>query len=107
VKVSGSGDVGWTYAAGRHSRGAWMNSELCIAKSKSEITRIQADRAFIELWEFTDDNRCVVLRSRNIHGPSRIEKIEIGSGQLVESCSGSDYPEQTPVWARKYIDPDQ
>src|ERR1051325_2738011 len=67
AKVSKSGLVGWTYAAGRHSRGPWMNNELCIARSKRDITHFQADRAFIEIWDFVDNNTCVVIRSRNIH----------------------------------------
>src|SRR2546430_17667008 len=32
-KVSASGIVGWTYATGRDSRGAWMSAVLCISTS--------------------------------------------------------------------------
>src|SRR5438067_3176448 len=106
-KVSASGVVGWTYAAGRHSRGAWMNEVLCIATSRNDITRFDAARAFIELWAFTEHDSCVVMRSRNIHGPSWIEQYRIATGELVASCSGSDYPEQTPDWAKPYLDDDQ
>ncbi|MFN2623900.1 MAG: hypothetical protein ABR611_13765 [Chthoniobacterales bacterium] len=105
-KVSKSGLVGWTYAAGRHSRGAWMNAELCIARTRRDIARFTVDRAFIERWDFSDNDTCVVTVSRNIHGPSWIEKLRIDNGEVVDSCSGSNDTDKTPEWARPYLDDD-
>lgn len=104
AKVAMSGLVGWTYAATQHSRGSWMNNELCIARSKQDRTHIHAARTFIEVWAFTDKDTHVVIRSRSAHGPSWIERFRITTGELVSECSGSNYPDKTPVWARAYLD---
>lgn len=103
-KVSRAGLVGWTYAAGRHSRGPWMNNRLCVARSKRDITHFRADGAFIDLWDFTDDGKCVVIRYRNIHGPSWIDKFRIDNGKFIAHSFGSGDLEETPEWARPYID---
>ncbi len=104
AKVSKTRLVGWTYASGQHTRGPWMNDELCIANSRHDVTHFSVDRAFIDLWDFTDHDTCVVIRSRNIHGPSWLEKFRIDTGQFIDECSGSNYPEKTPEWARPYLD---
>ena len=98
-KVSHSGLVGWTYAAGRHSRGAWMNRELRISRRKKLLISFDADYAFIEDWIFTDHNTCVLCRSRNSHGPSSIEKFSIKTGEIVDGCSGTGDRDTIPKWA--------
>jgi len=103
-RVSKSGLVGWTYADDRHSRGVWMNNVLCIARSRRDISHFDADAAFIDLWDFTDNDTCVVIRYRNIHGPSWIDKIRLDTGETTEHCFGSGTVEETPEWARPYID---
>lgn len=103
AKVSKSRLVGWTYARGRHSRGMWMNNQLCIARNSQDRTLFNASRAFIEVWGFTDNDTHVVMRSRNAHGPTWIEKFSIDTGRLVAECSGFDSPD-TPEWARPYLD---
>jgi hypothetical protein len=104
AKVAKSGLVGWTYAFAQHSRDGWMNSELCVARSRNDIIHVSASYAFIEVWDFTDHDSCVVTRSRNAHGPSRVEKFRIDTGELIADCSGSDYPEKIPEWARPFAD---
>jgi hypothetical protein len=104
-KVSKSGLVGWTYAGGRHSRGAWMNNVLCVARSRRDITHFDADGAFIDLWDFTDHDTCVIIRYRNIHGPSWIDKFRIDTGKFMTHSFGSGTVEETPDWARPYSEP--
>lgn len=104
AKVSKSGLVGWTYAAGQHSRGDWMNDELCIARSKHDRTHISTSRAFIEVWAFTDNDTHVVTRSRHYHGPSWIEKFDISTGKLIDECEGSNFLKDTPKWAQPWCD---
>jgi hypothetical protein len=94
LQNSQSGLLGWTYAAARPSRGAWMNNELCVARSKQDRTHLHASCAFTEFWAFTDRDTHVVVRSRNLHGPPWIERFHISTGQLIDSCSGNNYPEK-------------
>jgi len=95
---------GWTLATAKHSQGEWMNSALVIVtKSKKEKT-FRASRAFIEVWGFTDSDTTVVVRSRNSHGPSWIEKFDITTGKVVAECQGSSDLKDTPKWAQPWCD---
>jgi hypothetical protein len=98
-RLSKSGLVGWTYASGRHSRGMWMNSVLRIARDGKVIREIEAGYAFIEIWDFSDNDSCVVIQSRNIHGPALVRKVCISSGQVL--AEGSDAPGDYD-WAKTY-----
>lgn len=100
-RVSQGGLVGWTHASGRHSRGMWMNKALRIARDGRLVREFKASRAFIEVWDLTDSDSCVIIRSRNAHGPSRIEKFRIDTGELVAEGSGSH---DVPAWAQPYSD---
>ena len=97
--LSKSGLVGWTYASGRHSRGMWMNGVLRIARHGKVIREIEAGYAFIEMWDFSDNDSCVVIQSRNSHGPALIRKVCLSSGQLLAEGSDAlgDYD-----WAKTY-----
>jgi hypothetical protein len=71
-------------------RGGWMNSQLRIARAGRVIAHFQVSRAFIDLWDFTDKDTCVVIRCVNAHGPSWIQKHRIDTGELVAEGSCSD-----------------
>ena len=105
AKVSKSGLVGWTRATGRNLAPGhlWMNGDLVLARDGQVIAKLEADDAFIEVWAFTDNDTCVVVRSRMLHGPSTIEKFKIATKERIGQCSGSD-PSQLEDWARPYWD---
>ena len=103
-KVSKSGLVGWTHAIEQHSRGGWMNQELRIARDGRIIGRFHADRAFVDLWDFTDNDTCVVVRGINEYGPYWIQKYRIATGELVAEGSGNNH---VPEWAKPYADETQ
>jgi hypothetical protein len=65
---------------------------------------IGVSRAFIETWGFADSDKAVVVRSRNSHGPSWIEKFDIATGKVVAECQGSNSLENTPKWAQAWCD---
>jgi hypothetical protein len=98
-RLSKSGLVGWTYASGRHSRGMWMNGVLRIARNGKVMREIEAGYAFIENWDFSNNDSCVVIQSRNSHGPALVRKVYIGSGQVL--AEGSDAPGDYE-WAKTY-----
>jgi hypothetical protein len=100
-KISRSGLVGWTHAVVQHSRGGWMNTQLRIARDGRLIAHFDVSRAFIDLWDFADNDTCVVIRCVNAHGPSWIQKHRIDTGELVAEgpCSGN-----VPEWAKPYAD---
>jgi hypothetical protein len=100
-KVSDSGLVSWTFGATQHSRGGWMNTQLRIARDRRLIARFNVSRAFIDLWDFADNDTCVVVRCVNAHGPSWIQKFRIDTGELV--AEGSASPDG-PKWAKPYRD---
>lgn len=102
--TSQSGLQGWTLATARNSKGEWINSTLVIVtKSKEETFR--ASRAFIEVWGFADlEDTAVIVRSRNLHGPSWIEKFDIKTGKLLAQCQGSNELKDTPKWAQPWCD---
>jgi hypothetical protein len=85
--LSKSGLLGWTHATGRHSRGMWMNDILRVARSGKVIREISGKRAFIENWEFSNDDACVIVESINIHGSSLIQKVCISTGELLAEGS--------------------
>ena len=99
--TSHSGLVGWTHALGQHSRGGWMKSQLRIARDGHLIAHFDVSRAFIDEWDFTDKDTCVVIRCVNAHGPSWIQKYRIATGELVAEGSGSH---DVPDWAKPYAD---
>jgi hypothetical protein len=100
-KVSHSGVVGWTHAVVQHSRGGWMNTQLRIARDGRLIAHFDVSRAFIDLWDFADNDTCVVIRCVNAHGPSWIQKHRIDTGELVaEGPTRGNVPE----WAKPYAD---
>jgi hypothetical protein len=105
AKVSKSGLVGWARAAGRNLAPghAWMDGDLIVARDGQVIAKLEAEDAFIEVWAFTDNDTCVVMRSRMLHGPSTIEKFKIATKEKIGQCSGSD-PSQLEEWARPYWD---
>src|SRR6266516_1154916 len=98
-KISNSGLVGWTHAVGQHSRGGWMNTQLRIARHGRLIAHFDVSRAFIDLWDFTDKDTCVLIRCVNAHGPSWIEKYRIDTGELVAEGPGSH---DVREWAKPY-----
>ena len=101
---SKGGLKGWTIATAEHSRGGWMNTTLVVVDKKKVKRKFQASRAFIERWGFADSDRAVVVRSRNAHGPSWIEKFDISTGELIAECAGSNSFEDTPRWAQPWCD---
>jgi hypothetical protein len=84
--------VGWTYATGRNRAPdhPWMNGDLVVVRHGRVLVKLKADDAFIEVWASTDNETCVVMRSRMLHGPSTIEKFEIATKERIGQCSGSD-----------------
>ena len=102
--TSASGIEGWTLATGKHSEGGWMNSTLVVVTGAKVKKSFNASRAFIEVWGFADSDTAVVVRSRNSHGPSWIEKFDIATGKLLAECQGSSYLKDTPKWAQPWCD---
>lgn len=98
------GPRGWTEAYHRHSTGSWMNGNLVVVTTAKEKKTFRAGYGFINRWGFADEGRCVVICSRNSHGPARIEKYEIASGKLLAECQGSKALEDTPGWAQPWCD---
>jgi hypothetical protein len=95
---------GWTEAHHRHSKGSWMNGTLVVVTAAKEKKTFRASRGFIDRWGFADEGKSVVICSRNSHGPAWMEKYEIASGKLLAECSGSEFLESTPEWARPWCD---
>lgn len=81
-----------------------MNKELRIVRDGRIIARFRHDYAFVDFWDFVDNDACVVIRGVNAHGPSWIQKYSIANGNLVEECSGVG---DIPAWARQYSDETQ
>lgn len=102
--TSQSGIKGWTVATAKQRNGGWMNSTLVIVTASKVERTFRASRAFIEIWGFTDSDRHVVVRSRNSHGPSWIEKFDLATGKRVAECHGSNHLKDTPKWARPWCD---
>jgi hypothetical protein len=103
-QTSRSGFKGWTVATAKHSQGTWMNSTLVIVTRDKVQQKIHASRAFIEVWGFTESDKAVVVRSRNAHGPSWIEKFDSTTGKLIAECPGSNHIKDTPTWAQPWCD---
>lgn len=103
-QTSNDGIRGWTLATAKHSKGEWMNSTLVIVTKAKVEKKFRASRAFIEVWGLADSDTAVVVRSRNSHGPSWIEKFDIATGKLVAECQGSNYLKDTPKWAQPWCD---
>ena len=102
--TSESGIKGETVTKHRNSRGDWMNSLLILKQPGKDEKEFRSFYTWIEKWGFGDADKSVVIRSRNAHGPSRIEKYDIASGKLLAECSGSDLLKDTPEWARPFCD---
>jgi hypothetical protein len=75
-----------------------MNSQVRIARGGKVVANFHVSRAFIDLWDFTDNDTCVVIRCVNAHGPSW---IRIDTGELVGEGPCSD---NVPEWAKPYAD---
>ena len=101
---SKDGIKGWTFATAVHSRGGWMNSTLVVVDERNVERKFHSSRAFIEKWGFSDSDTTVVVRSRNAHGPSWIEKFDISTGKLIAECQGSNSLKDTPGWAQPWCD---
>ena len=105
LKLTSKGGIqGWTLATAKHSQGEWMNSTLVIVTKSKVEKKLSASRAFIEVWGFADSDTAVVVRSRNSHGPSWIEKFDVATGKLVAECPGSNHFKDTPKWAQPWCD---
>lgn len=103
-QTSQTGIQGWTLAAARHSDGSWMNSILILIKPDGGKKQIRSSYAFIEKWGFSDGDATVVIRARQAHGPSWIQKFDISSCKLLAECQGSRFLRDTPIWARPWCD---
>jgi hypothetical protein len=105
AKVSKGGLVGWTYAATQNLAPdhPWMNGSLILARRGRVLAKLEADDAFIEVWGFTDNDTCIVMRSRMLHGPSVIEKFNIATKERIGRCSNSD-PTSMEDWALPFWD---
>jgi hypothetical protein len=102
--VSKNGLVGWAHGTAVHPTQGLIANELVITRNKRIISRINPEGPFIDLWEFVDDGRSVVIRSRGPHGPSRLQKFKTASGTLVGESSGSGNRLQLPDWAKPFVD---
>jgi hypothetical protein len=102
--TSKSGLRGWTLATTKHAAGQWMNSTLVIVTPSKVEKKFVVSRAFIETWGFADTDTVVIVRSRNSHGPSWIEKFDIVTGKVIAECQGSNHLENTPKWAQPWCD---
>ena len=102
ARVSKSGLVGWTHGTAFHSKGALMNDTLIIARNRKVRARMRTFYPFIDVWDFTDADSCVVVLSAGPHGPGRIEKFRIADGQLLGGCYESK-PEEQPDWAKRFL----
>lgn len=100
-QVGATGLEGWTEAVGKHSRGEWMNSTLVVRAKNGETKKFRAGYAFIEAWGFMENDRFVVVRSRNAHGPARWEKFDFQSGKLVEEFFRSK-DSKIPDWVKPF-----
>lgn len=103
-KVSRTGIVGWTHGIAVHPTQGLMNSTLVVVRSGAIVNRIKVDNPFIDLWDFTDNDTCVVIRSRGPHGPSTLQKYRVATAKLLDSYSGSVGSPTIPAWARPYAD---
>lgn len=99
-KLAKSGLVGWTYGPGKNYRGMWMNGIFRVARHGRVIREFHSAYAFIEQWDFADNDKSVILESRGAHGPCRIEKYSITTGELLGDVFGIDLPD----WAKPYGD---
>jgi hypothetical protein len=103
-QTSQTGIQGWTVAADRHSGGSWMNSILILISPDGGKKQIRSSYAFIEKWGFSDGDATVVIRARQAHGPSWIQKFDVSSCKLLAECQGSGFLGATPIWARPWCD---
>ena len=105
ARVAPDGTVGWTVngPASRYSaRGLRSNDTLVLCRKGKEVAIITSAMAFIEEWNFINEGRQLVLRTRASHGPSEIELYSVPSGNLVDSVKG--YNANLPIWAMPYKD---
>ena len=105
ARIAPDGTVGWTVngPASRYSaRGLRSNDTLVLCRKGKEVAIITSAMAFIEEWNFINEGRQLVLRTRASHGPSEIELYSVPSGNLVDSVKG--YNANLPIWAIPYKD---
>ena len=56
---------------------------------------------FIDVWDFADNESCVVVLSGGPHGPARFEKFRIADGELLAGCYES--ADEQPKWAKRFL----
>jgi hypothetical protein len=105
ARIAPDGTVGWTVSgpASRYSaRGLRSNDTLVLCRKGKDVAIITSALAFIEEWNFINEGRMLVLRTRAAHGPSDIELHSVHSGKLLDSVKG--YSDKLPIWAKPYKD---
>jgi hypothetical protein len=105
ARIAPDGTVGWTVngPASRFSaRGQRCNDTLVLCRKGKEVAIITSAMPYIEDWNFINEGRHIVLRTRGSHGPSEIELHSVASGKLVDSVKG--YRDNLPIWAIPYKD---
>jgi hypothetical protein len=103
VNVSKTGLVGWTHGKSFHRTQGLMNSSFVIARQNKVVARIEAERPFIQSWDFADHDACVIILSAAAHGPGEIQKFRISTGELLAGCFESEPFEKKPRWAQAFV----
>jgi hypothetical protein len=102
-RVSATGLVGWAHALFINARGWPVDSVLRVCWPDGHHKDFKADSAFIEIWNFVENDTAVVIKSRGAHGPAAYIKYDLRSGKdLAHADAFSGTP--LPGWAKPYSD---
>jgi len=58
---------------------------------------------FIEMWDFTNHDTAVAIKSRGPHGPADYDEYDLTSGKLIDHAHGV-FGKDLPVWAQPFSD---
>lgn len=58
---------------------------------------------FIEEWDFANNDRAIVVKSRGPHGPADYDEYDLASGKLIGHAHGL-FGKDLPVWAQPFSD---
>jgi hypothetical protein len=101
-RVSKSGLVGWTRGTAFHSKGALMNDTLIIAREDKLLARIPTDYPFIDVWDFADQESCVIVLPGGRTVPDESRNSESPTGKLLGGCF-EGHVDEHPDWAKRFL----
>jgi hypothetical protein len=112
VRISRYGNVAWVHVPKETldtRRMMIAGKDVLVVRLVSGKTRRflpYRENVGIEDWQFSDQDKAVVIRSMGHHGPSSFVKYAIETGKIIDAVGPSYTPyNKLPSWAKPLVNP--